>query len=87
MADTYPETMVASQSDPAIGAVLIDYSGGNQTVSGHMRALYITTAGDLKVDTARGDIAVIHPFVVGPAPLKVTKIYQADSTAAGVIWY
>lgn len=87
MADTYVETMIANQSDPAIGAVLIDYSGGNQTVSGHARGLYITTAGNLKIDTARGDIGIVHPFITGLAPIKVTKIYQTSSTAAGVIWY
>lgn len=86
MADTYNETSVANQSDPAIGAVLINYSGGDQTVVGPMRALYITTAGNLNITTARGE-TLVHPVVVGPCPLKVVKIFQASSTAAGVIWY
>lgn len=87
MADTFPTTQVAQQNDPAIGAVVIDYSGGNQDIAGKARALYITTAGILVVDTARGDVAVQHPVVVGIAPLSVTRIYQAGSTAAGAVWF
>lgn len=86
MADTYKETGVAVESDPAIGAVLINYAGGDQTVAGHARGLYITTAGNLNITTARGE-TLVHPFVVGLAPIKVVAILQASSTAAGVIWY
>lgn len=87
MADTYPSTQVAAQSDPANGSILIDYSVTDQDVTVPMRSLYITTAGDLKVDTAAGQVGVTRPFIVGLAPLKVTKIYKTGSTAAGQIWF
>jgi len=80
------ETAVADQSDPAIGAVLIDYSAGNQVVVGAPRFLYITTAGNLHITTARGETLVM-PVVTGVCPIKVVTIFQASSSAAGVIWY
>lgn len=87
MADTYPSTQVAAQGDPANDAIAIDYSGGDQTITGNARALYITTAGTLKVDTAAGRTVTL-PFITGIAPLKVTKIYQTGSSAAaGQIWF
>lgn len=87
MPDTYPSTQVARQSDPANDAIAIDYSLGDQTIAGNARALYITTAGNLKVDTAAGRVGVTLPFITGVAALKVTKIYQTGSTAAGAIWF
>ncbi len=87
MADTYLDRVPAKEDDPAIGAVVISYGGGDQTITGHARFLYITTAGNLKVDTARGDVGITLAFVTGLAPIKVTKIYQTGSTAAGSIWF
>lgn len=87
MPDTYNSTQVARQSDPANGATLIDYSGGNQTVSGNARGIYITTAGNLKVDTARGDTVTLTNLVTGLLPLRVTLIYQTGSTAAGFLLF
>jgi hypothetical protein len=85
--DTLTQTPILDTSDPAMGGVVIDYSGGDQTVAGYNRWLLIGTAGTLKVDMADGS-TVSLPLPVGMHKIRVTKIYQTGSaTAAGVILY
>ncbi len=67
--------------------VAINYSGGNQTVTGSSRGFNITTAGLLYVDCA-GVTNGAYAVTLGTNLLAgVTKIYQTGSTAAGSITY
>lgn len=87
MADTYPQTSFVEHSDPAIGAVAIDYSSADQLIVGSNRWLHISTAGTLKVDMARGD-TVSLVLAVGVYKYRITKIYQSgSSSAAGFVMY
>ena len=76
----------ARRSDPADGALAIDYSGGNQTLTTQSRGIYIGTAGNLKVDMGDGTTVTFSNLVAGTIyPLAVKKIYQTGSTAAGLV--
>lgn len=76
----------AKRSDPAQGAVAIDYSGGNQTLTTESRGVYIGTAGHLKVDMADGTTVTFSNLAAGTIyPLAFKKIYQTGSTAAGLV--
>lgn len=89
MADTFPDRAPATQSDPAIGAAAIDYSGGDQTFTKRVRGIYIATAGALKVDMADGTTVTFSSLAAGTVyPFCITKIYQTGSSAAaGVVLY
>lgn len=70
----------------ARSAVAIDYSGGNQSLSGPCRAIYIATAGNLVVRLS-GDTAnrTFTGLLAGNIyPLSVVTIVQASSTATGL---
>lgn len=87
MADTYTRTAVVQENDPAIGAVAIDYSGGNQDLSGYrVRGFHVDTAGALKVDMANGTTVTFATLNAGQFyPYAITKIYQTGSAAAGFV--
>jgi hypothetical protein len=69
--------------DPYVGAVAIDYSGGDQTFTENPRGVLISTAGTLKMDFVNGTTATIV-LAVGVYRFSITKIYQSGSaTAAG----
>lgn len=90
MADTFPQRVPLSPDEPAIGGVAINYSGGNQDLSTvKARGVYIGTAGALKVDMADGSTGLTFSSMSAGQiyPLKITKIYQTGSTAAGVVLY
>lgn len=73
-------------SDPATGAVAIDYSGGNQTLAVEARGIYISTAGHLNVTMRDGQTVLFSNLAAGQVyPFGVTAILQASSTAAGVV--
>jgi hypothetical protein len=87
MADTYTQRQPLSPDEPAIGAVAISYGSGDQDLSTYrVRGVYIGTAGNLKVDMADGTTAVTFSNLAAGAiyPLKVTKVYQTGSSAAGL---
>lgn len=77
-----------SASDPATDGVAIDYSGGDQTLDTYSRAIYIGTAGHLKVDMVDGTTLTFSNLAAGQVyAFAVKKVYQTGSTAAGVlIW-
>lgn len=85
MADTLPTTGVAP-GEAAFGVTAIDYSGGDQTVTGRVRAVAITTAGTLKFDTPRGDTVTLT-LAVGEWHFQIVKIYQTGSDAAGALFF
>lgn len=80
MADTYPLTGKGAASDPAIDGIPIDFSGGDQTFSVPITGLYITTAGTLKVLTAKGNERTFA-VITGLLPLRITKIFQTGSSS------
>jgi len=87
VADSYPQTGIVESSDPAIGAVVIDYGAADQIIAGSNRWLHISTAGTLKVDMANGT-TVSLVLAVGVYKYRITKIYQSgSSTAAGHVMY
>lgn len=86
MADTYLRRAVVHDSDPAIGAIAIDYASGDQEITVAARGVYIATAGALKVDMANGSTVTFSSMAAGTIyPIAITKIYQTGSTAAGLV--
>lgn len=78
MADTYPlRTNVPGL--PAVSGILINFAGADQNFAVPTTGLYITTAGTLKVDTAKGE-TITFAVVTGVLPLRITKIYQTGSS-------
>ena len=88
MADTLTLKGVGP-NDPAVGGVAIDYAAADQTFTRNVRALYIATAGTLKVDLADGSTVTFASLAAGTIyPLRVTKIYMTgSSSAAGLALY
>ncbi len=77
----FPQTDV-----PPVGAEAISYGGGNQTLSPYARGVYISSAGDLKVDMASGDTVTFTGLAAGQMyPMVISKLYQTGSTAAGLV--
>jgi hypothetical protein len=75
-----------SASDPATGAVAIDYSGGDQVLAEYSRGIYISTAGDLAVVMANGDAVIFEDLAAGQVyPFSVKQITATGSAAAGVV--
>ncbi len=84
------EGSVPRASEP-VGAIAIDYSTGDQVLTGYSRparGVYIGTAGHLKVDMADGTTVTFSNLAAGnDYPRAITKIYQSGSTAAGVVLF
>lgn len=76
------------QADPPVGAVAISYGGGDQELTVPARAVYIGTAGHLKVDMVDGTTVTFSNMAAATVyPMYITKIYQTGSTAAGLVLY
>lgn len=74
------------RTDPAMGGVAISYGGGDQTLTVPGRALYISGAGNLVVETVGGDSLTFTGLLAGVIyPVAVRKIIQAGSSAAGLV--
>lgn len=69
-----------SDVSSAFAAVAIDYSGGDQTVSGVARGIYVGVTGNVKVDMPGASGITFSNLPVGFAPIQVTKVYQTGST-------
>lgn len=78
-----PRTNAPVERDaPYEGAVAIDYSGGDQTLTTTCRGIFVGGAGNLKVDFIDGSTATLTGLIVGHVyRLCVRKIYQTGSTA------
>lgn len=86
MSDSFPNRAVQERSDPAIGALAINYGAGDQDINVPSRGLYISGAGDLVVHMANGDVVTFTGLLAGTVyPIAVKKIVQAASTAAGLV--
>lgn len=59
---------------------------GSGDVTATYGAIFVSTGGDVKVDTINGDtvtfVSVANSFIL---PVAVTKIYQTGTTATGMI--
>ena len=79
-------TVPQHRSDPGVGAVAINYAGGDQTVEAPARGIYIDVAGNLAVVMANGDAITFVGLLAGVLyPFSVRQITKAGSTAGGVI--
>lgn len=87
MAEQNPRIAGSKQTadDPYTGAVIIDYSGGDQTLSVYARGVFISTAGNLKVDMLDGQTVTFLSLPVGIHRICFRKIYQTGSAAAGLV--
>lgn len=84
MADTIRDYTPSQQSDPALGAILIDYSS-DQTFTKRVRGIHINTAGTLAVEFQDGSTATLT-LAAGLWPYSITKILNSGSaTAAGYV--
>jgi len=85
MSELYPARAV-QRTDPAIGAVAINYGAGDQTPEVPARGFYVTVAGTLVVTLLDGSTAVLSALLAGFVyPIGIRKITQAGSTAAGFL--
>lgn len=66
------------------GAVAITPSD-SADLTDPVSALYIGTAGALKVDTIGGDTVTLANVAVGYLPLAAKKVYSTGTTAAGIV--
>lgn len=90
MADSAFQRVPLAPDEPAFGALPINYSGGDHDLSAvRVRGIYIGTAGNLKVDMPDGTTGVTFSNLAAGViyPIKVTKVYQTGSTAAGLVLY
>ncbi len=82
----FPNRGVQERSDPAIGAIVINYAGGDQQINVPARGLYISGAGALVVEMVNGDAVTFTGLLAGVVyPIAVRKIIQAGSAAGGLI--
>ena len=76
-------------SDPAVGAILIDYSVGNQVlglgVTQTARGIHCNTAGNLAVVMQDGSVATFALTAGVTYPYAIRQVTQTGSTAAGVV--
>lgn len=88
MADTMALKGVGA-NDPAVGGIAIDYAAADQLFTRPVRALYIATAGTLKVDLVDGSTLTFASLAAGTIyPLRVVKIWMTgSSSAAGLALY
>lgn len=84
----FPTRGTQERDDPAIGAVAIDYGGGDQDITVPARGLYIQTNGNLAVEMVNGDAVTFTGLLAGTIyPVCLRKILQTGSTAAGLVLY
>lgn len=77
-----------TQHDPPVGAIVIDYSAGDQELNVPARRVYISATGDLKVDMADGTTVTFEDLAAGiQHEMCIAKIYQTGSTATGLVLY
>ncbi len=83
--NSFPARAV-QRTDPAIGAVHIDYAAADQDIDAAARGLYITVAGTLVVTLLDGSTATLSALLAGFVyPIGVRQITKAGSTAAGYV--
>lgn len=77
---------VQRRSDPAIGGIVIDYAAADQDLDVPGRMLYISSNGNLEVETVGGDTLTFTGLLAGRIyPIAVRKIIKAGSSAAGLV--
>jgi hypothetical protein len=87
VADSYNSSTPSLYASSPYNALAIDYSGGNQTLTGVVRGVYVAVTGHLKDDMAGGNTVTWSNLPVGQHAMEITKIYQTGSTASGLVLY
>lgn len=70
---------------PATDAVSVGGGNDSTTYDPPLVALYVGTAGDIKLDTVGGTTVTFTNVPVGILPVQATKVYSTDTAAAGII--
>lgn len=70
---------------PATNAVSVGGGNDSTVYDPPLVALYVGTAGDIKVDMVWGDTVTFTNVPVGILPIQVTKVYSTDTAAAGIV--
>lgn len=73
-----------NRESPAVGAVAVTPSDSADLVV-TCRALYVGTAGDLRVAMANGDVVTFSGAQAGYHPISVRRVYATSTTASGVV--
>lgn len=72
---------------PAANAAAVDLSSTDATIAPPSRGIYVSGAGDVKVDLVGGQTGIT--FAAVPAgsilPVQVSKIYKTGSTATSMV--
>lgn len=77
----YTRTDISSAND----AVPVDVSTDNQILPGTCRNLYVGTAGDIALVTAKGSTVTFASVPVGVLPVQATQINNSGTTASGIL--
>ena len=75
---------MAEASDPASNAFAITPSD-TADMPNHPRAIYVGTAGDIKVTTTRGDVVTFSSVANGIFPVEVARVWATGTTATGLV--
>jgi hypothetical protein len=78
------ENNIAYKKDSYRGGVAITPHDTND-LTDPVSALYIGTAGSLKVITASGETVAFANVAIGLLPLACTRVYNTDTAAAGIV--
>jgi hypothetical protein len=73
-----------SYSDPAINAAAVTPSD-TVDLSAVTRAIYVGTAGDLKVTMLGGQTVTFTAAPAGWHPICATRVFATDTTAEGIV--
>lgn len=72
-------------SDPAIEALAITPNDSADIGNNSCRALYVGTAGALKVTTDKGSQVTFGNVGVGVLPLRVIRVWSTGTTASNIV--
>lgn len=71
---------------PVAGGVAINVSAADQTLTTFSRALWVGTAGNVKVDMLDGTALTINNVQDGTLlPIRVSKVYMTGTTASNMV--
>lgn len=73
-----------AMGDPISEAVSVTPSDSNDLIY-ITRALYVGSAGDIRVTLAGGSVVDFAALAVGWHPLRITRIHATGTTAANII--
>lgn len=83
MADTVTTKVPRTPNASAIGVILVDYSGGDQSFTKLVRGVHVNTSGNMKADFSDGSTGTLAVVAGQTYAYEITKVYQTGSTFAG----